>query len=387
MIETLQCPTCGAPLDYDPQSGAETVRCPFCANTAVLPRSVRAATAPQIVINTGFSRGVRRSARGAFAGVLVLLLIIFGFTGAIIFFVIRSVNRTVSVVTRSLPTRSTLVPTPPPGLKLHEFSGYTEPLMTFGTEGIGPGNFKDARSIAVDAQGRIYVGEYSGGRVQVFDSSGKFVTQWSVDPKMPLRGLAADRNGTVYVVQSGNITRYEGTTGKSLGNVGAGGGNFDDVVVAADGGLVAFAQDPQDNIVRIDRSGQASKIIRRAVSGQTDHPELDIRVAVDGLGNLYGLGTFNDAVFKFSPDGRFLTQFGGDGDEAGQFRAPGAIAVDNQGRVYVADFKGVQIFDPAGRYLNTIKVKGAASGLAFNERGELFVVARTQVYKFAPFKP
>jgi len=88
-----------------------------------------------------------------------------------------------------------------------------------------------------------------------------------------------------------------------------------------------------------------------------------------------------------SPDGRFLTQFGGDGDEPGQFRAPGAIAVDNQGRVYVADFKGVQIFDPNGRYLNTIKVKGAASGLAFNERGELFVVARTQVLKFAPFKP
>ncbi len=389
MIETLQCPTCGAPLDYDPRSGAETVRCPFCANTAVLPRSARAEPqAQQIVINTGFSRGVRRSARGAFAGVLVLLLVIFGFTGAIIFFVMRSVNRTVSVATRSvgipINTRSTLAPTPS---KSSPWAGYTEPLMAFGAEGIGPGNFKDARSIAVDAQGRIYVGEYSGGRVQVFDSSGKFLTQWSADPKMPLRGLASDRNGTVYVVQKGDITRYEGMTGKSLGNIGAGGGSFDDVAVAADGGLVAFAQDPHDNIVRIDRSGQASKIIRSAVSGQTDRPELDIRVAVDGLGNIYGLGTFNDAVLKFSPDGRFLTQFGSDGDEAGQFRAPDAIAVDNQGRVYVADIKGVQIFDPAGRYLNTIKVKGAASGLAFNDRGELFVVARTQVYKFAPFKP
>jgi LSD1 subclass zinc finger protein len=386
MIETLQCPTCGAPLDYDPQSGAETVRCPFCANTAVLPQSARAAAAPQIVINTGFSRGVRRTARGAFAGVLVLLLVIFGFTGAIIFFVMRSVNRTVSVVTRSIPTRSTLMPTPPPGPKLHEFSGYTEPSMLFGSEGIGPGNFKDARSIAVDAQGRIYVGEYSGGRVQVFDSSGKFVTQWSVDPKMPLRGLAADRGGAVYAVQSGNITRYEGTTGRSLGTVGMVGGNYDDVAVAADGGLVTFSYNSHDNIIRMDRSGQVSKVIQNAVSGQTDRSELDIRLAVDGLGNVYGLGTFNNAVFKFSPDGRFLTQFGSDGDEAGQFRAPGAIAVDNQGRVYVADFKGVQIFDPAGRYLNTIKVKGAASGLAFNDRGEMFVVARTQVYKFAPFK-
>ena len=386
MIETLQCPTCGAPLDYDPQTSGETVRCPFCANTAVIPRSARPAAAPQIVIGTGFSRGVRRTARGAFVGVLVLVLIILGFTGAIIFFVMRSVNQTVATATRTVGvtnTRSTLA-TPP---KASPWAGYTEPALAFGAEGIGPGNFKDARSIAVDAQGRIYVGEYSGGRVQVFDSAGKFITQWSVNPKMPLRGLAADRDGAVYVVQSGNITRYEGASGRSLGDVGAGGGRFDDVAVAADGGLVAFAQDPHDNIVRIDRSGQASKIIRRAVSGQTDRSELGIRVAIDGLGNVYGLGTFNDAVFKFSPDGRFLTQFGSDGDEAGQFRAPGAIAVDNQGRVYVADFKGVQIFDPNGRYLDTIKVKGAASGLAFNERGELFVVARTQVYKFAPFKP
>jgi len=386
MVETLQCPTCGAPLDYDPQSDADTIRCPFCANTAVLPQRVRPAAAPQIVINTGFSRGVRRSARGAFAGVLVLLLVIFGFTGAIIFFVMRSVNRTVTGVTRTvgLPnTRSTLAPTAP---KSSPWAGYTEPALAFGSEGIGPGNFKDARSISVDAQGRIYVGEYSGGRVQVFDPSGKFLTQWSVDPKMPLRGLAADRDGTIYVVQRGDITRYEGATGKALGNVGAAGGRFDDVAVASDGGLVAFAQDPHDNIVRIDRSGQASKIIRRAVSGQTDRSELDIRVAVDGLGNVYGLGTFNDAVFKFSPDGRFLTQFGSDGDEPGQFRAPGAIAVDNQGRVYVADFKGVQIFDANGRYLNTIKVKGAASGLAFNDKGELFVVARTQVFRYNAIK-
>src|ERR1700750_3201451 len=153
MIETLQCPTCGAPLDYDPQTASETVRCPFCANTAVIPRSVRADAAPQIVINTGFSRGVRRTARGAFAGVLILMLVILGFTGAIIFFVVRSVTRTVETATRPFAgianTRSTLA-TPPS--KSSPWAGYTEHLMAFGAEGIGPGNFKDARSIAVDAQ-------------------------------------------------------------------------------------------------------------------------------------------------------------------------------------------------------------------------------------------
>src|ERR1051325_8679054 len=139
MIETLQCPTCGAPLDYDPQSEAETIRCPFCANTAVIPRSARPA-APQIVISPGFSRGVQRTARGAFAGVLLLVLVILGFTGAIIFFVMRTVTHTVETATRPFSgianMRSTLAPTPP---KNSPWSGYTEPLMAFGSEGIRPG--------------------------------------------------------------------------------------------------------------------------------------------------------------------------------------------------------------------------------------------------------
>ncbi|MBC7933668.1 MAG: hypothetical protein H7Z38_24165, partial [Rubrivivax sp.] len=304
------------------------------------------------------------------------------FAGGITFFIVRTVNRSVSSVTRTVAvpnTKNTLAPA-----KADPWAGYTQPDMSFGSEGIGPGHFKDARSIAVDAEGRIYVGEYTGGRVQVFDSMGKFLTQWTADPKMPLRGLGADRRGNVYIVQRGKITRYEGMTGKSLGEVTGGKRDrFDDVWVTPDGGLVASSDGIHDDIIRFDSSGQVSKTITKAISGQTDRSELNMRVAADGAGNIYALGTFNNAVFKFSPDGRFLTQFGGGGDESGQLRAPGAIAVDNQGRVYVSDMKGVQVFDPNGRYLKLIKVKGAASGMIFNDRNELFVVARTQVFKFS----
>jgi streptogramin lyase len=201
---------------------------------------------------------------------------------------------------------------------------------------------------------------------------------------MPLRGLTADRRGTVYVVQKGEIVRYEGPTGKLLGPMRPGGGRFDDVTATPDGGLVAFSYQSRDDVLKINSAGEVTQTIKAAVSGQTDRSELSIRVAADGVGNVYALGEFNDAVFKYSPDGRFLTRFGGDGDEPGLFRAPGAIAVDNQGRVYVADFKGVQVFDPNGRYLGLIDVKGAASGLVFNDAGELLVVARTAVWKFPP---
>jgi streptogramin lyase/DNA-directed RNA polymerase subunit RPC12/RpoP len=373
MIDTLQCPSCGAPLDYDENGVSETARCPFCESTVMLPERERHSVQQQIVIKPkGDDTAVTAGVIVAFVSVIV--------TGAVALFAFQQINKPSSNTGRAAGaanTKNTLVPLKTPG------GDYTQPELVFGSEGIGPGNFKDARSISVDAAGHIYVGEYSGGRVQVFDAEGKFLNQWTADPKMPLRGMAADRKGMVYVVQKGGIMRFEGATGKALGATGSGGGRFDDVTATADGGLVTFSYQNRDDIVRLDSSGQVTKVIRSAVSGQTDRSELSIRVAADGIGNIYALGEFNNAVFKFAADGRFITQFGSDGDETGQFRAPSAIAVDNQGRVYVSDFKGVQVFDANGRYLNLIKVKGAASGLAFNERNELFVVARTQVYKFA----
>jgi sugar lactone lactonase YvrE len=92
-------------------------------------------------------------------------------------------------------------------------------------------------------------------------------------------------------------------------------------------------------------------------------------------------------VFKFAPDGRFVTRFGGRGNQPGQFRAPQSITVDNQGRVYVGDGGGVQVFDPDGRYLDAFKVEGVAFGMDFNDQNELFIAARTQVLKFVIKKP
>jgi sugar lactone lactonase YvrE len=95
-------------------------------------------------------------------------------------------------------------------------------------------------------------------------------------------------------------------------------------------------------------------------------------------------GPFNDAVFKFGPDGKFINRFGSSGEQPGQFRAASAIAVDGKGRVYVSDIKGVQMFDGEGRYLDTFKPDGGhASGMVFNDQSELFVVDRTKVVKLS----
>lgn len=321
--------------------------------------------------------------------VIVVTVIVLAAGIGIAIYSISTAHKAMRDSTTQPETRDRTMPTMPGMPKTTTGPKTTTPpfaslVFQFGSEGIGAGQFKDSRSIAVDGEGRIYLGEYTGGRIQVFDAEGKFLTQWMVDPKMPLRALAADRKGTVYVVQRGDINRYEGSTGKFLGKVQTpeSNGHYDDVVMTLDGGMVAVNRG--EDIVSLDASGQVGRIIKASISEQSGDSELNTRVAVDGLGNIYALGTFNEAVFKFGPSGKYITRFGGKGSEPGLFRAPHSVAVDGQGRVYVGDIKGIQVFDTNGRYLDLFKLeKDLPFGMVFNDKNELFVAARTRAYKFA----
>lgn len=386
MLKTFDCPKCGGPVNYEQDViGANlTARCPYCNSSLSVPDEMRGKPA-QIISHVNID--LRNT--GAKATKWILLIVLIPVIGVVIAaiamggFLVPLLSRvgTPNLNTTTPPTRTAPVMPGVPGKK-EKRNSFATTTLNFGSEGIGPGMFKDARAIAVDASGKIYVGEYIGGRIQVFDPQGKFITQWTVDRKMPLRGLAADRNGVVYVVQSGTISRHESETGNLLGKVAySEGWGFDNLSVAADGGLVAAWYKGRDDIVRFNSAGQVVRTIRAAISSVTEESELDTHVAIDGLGNIYALGTFSNAVFKFSPEGKFVTRFGDSGDQQGQFRAPQAIAVDGKGRVYVSDFKGIQVFDTNGRYLTVFDPEGLASGLVFNDKNELFVAGRTRVLK------
>jgi DNA-binding beta-propeller fold protein YncE/DNA-directed RNA polymerase subunit RPC12/RpoP len=376
MPQTFDCPKCGAPVKYERSPNLSntksTVRCDYCHSELIAPNELAGQPAQIVRIHFGSSSGkFPKWVLLMFA--IPLIGIIIGLLAAVPAF--RSVSRTVKETPRPV------TPTTP---KKESTNSFANVLLDFGSEGIGTGMFNDARSIAVDGAGRIYVGEYTGGRIQVFDPAGKFVTQWSIgDRKTLIRGLAADRKGTIYVAEGGRIDRYSGETGEKLGTLGYERNGFDDVTVAADGGLVTAWQSNRDDIVVFDANGRLVRTIREAISGASGDSELAMRVAVDGAGYIYALGRFNDGVFKFARDGKFMNRFGSAGDKPGQFRAPYSIAVDGYGRIYVGDMKGIQVFDANGRYLSLVNLKGMAFGMVFNEKNELFVVARDHVIKFA----
>src|SRR6202521_3515161 len=52
-------------------------------------------------------------------------------------------------------------------------------IKWWGGKGTDPGQFNVPHSIAIDSKGRVYVADRSNNRVQIFDQTGKFLTQWS----------------------------------------------------------------------------------------------------------------------------------------------------------------------------------------------------------------
>jgi sugar lactone lactonase YvrE len=268
--------------------------------------------------------------------------------------------------------------------------------MQFGTEGIGAGQFKDSRSIAVDGQGHIFVGEYSDGRIQVFDPQGKFLAEWSLGRGKYLSNLTADRHGNLFVLANSHIYRFEGATGMPLGelentledNVI----NYSDAFAALNGDVYALSLN--SDIVDIGPDGK----IKATFSGSEKVGE-DVsfeRLVVLPTGEIFTLDRTR-GIFKFSPEGRYINRFGGHAEDydpahpaPGQLISPNNLAIDGKGRIYVSDDgPAIHVFDSDGHYLDSFGGQDVCFGLAINDQNEILGCFRNKhsVQKFVLDKP
>ncbi len=81
-------------------------------------------------------------------------------------------------------------------------------LMEWGELGDGPGQFDLVHGLAVDRNRRVYVGDRTNDRIQVFTENGEFIEEWP-DVSDPV-GVFIDENDGVWVISArlNRILRY-----------------------------------------------------------------------------------------------------------------------------------------------------------------------------------
>lgn len=104
----------------------------------------------------------------------------------------------------------------------------------------------------------------------------------------------------------------------------------------------------------------------------------DVVVAANGdifVADSHSFDTGNNRVVKFSKDGKFIKAWGKTGYAPGEFRMLHAIAMDPQGRVFVADRGNnrIQIFDQEGKFIAQWTQFGRPSGIYFDDKGQIYV--------------
>ena len=202
-------------------------------------------------------------------------------------------------------------------------------------------------------------------------------------------GVAVNSKGHVFVLSRGN------TTGPAYGAAAAQLLEFD-----ADGkflreighNLYAWSYahsvkvDREDNIwvadkgsdmiIKFNPEGRVAMVFGRKQeasdekTGPLQHPNPPLS-PVDGLfrqvtdmawdkaGNTYiSDGYINSRIGKVDKDGNWIKSWGEPGDQPGQFNVPHSIAVDAEGRVYVADRgnRRIQVFDTEGKSIRQITI-------------------------------
>lgn len=223
--------------------------------------------------------------------------------------------------------------------------------------GTGPAGLVNPIGLAVDNEGRLYVGDNGGCVIKVYDRNGGFLFQFGRLGTGPGEfggpvGVAINRTrGMLYVADMGVNPRVE-------------------------------VFDLQGNFLfEVGKPGSQGELI------------WPVHVAVDGEGKIYAVDNFLRIVRVYDAMGKYLRTIGEPGDAPGYFSRPKGIAVDSEKNIYVSDVEMnlIQIFNQEGKlnfYYQGVPPKPFSfpNGLYFDDKDRLYVVDaynnRVQVYQY-----
>jgi DNA-binding beta-propeller fold protein YncE len=235
--------------------------------------------------------------------------------------------------------------------------------------------------------GRVYAADTAARRVFAFDLDQKTVSFVGEEGNNRLAkpiGVAVDGRGVVFVADGtlkrifgyspdGRLAIAIGREGELLNPSGLTVDRIHDRLYVADAAkhqILGYSAIDGSPIMTIGKRGSEP--------GEFNFPT---NLAVDHQGRLYVADTLNFRIQIFDADGRFVKMFGTLGDTPGSLNRPKGIGVDSQGHIYVVDasFNNFQIFDEDGQLLLFVGQGGGDAGEFFLPAG-LFIDDRDRIY-------
>lgn len=275
--------------------------------------------------------------------------------------------------------------------KIKTFTSNGAFVSAWGARGDLPGQVITPFGLAY-SQGKIYLAELGGHRIQIFDDQGKYLSAFSTPPKQLLAtdirlhypaAIAISPNGkhkiaceplhircesfsndkSIHSIVQEDSARWE--KGPTKFHYGGG--------IAIDGDVMAVIDAEQHGVLLFDISGRAPKLVDAiggfgSNAGQFKSPS---GIAVDSDSNLLYVSDAHNhrvQVFNLQYDKRkqlesvgFRIALGGYGAGEDEFNEPAKLVKDKQGKVYVLDVNNnrIQVIGP--EYGST-EVVGIAKG-------------------------
>ncbi|MEE9255150.1 MAG: peptidyl-alpha-hydroxyglycine alpha-amidating lyase family protein [Pseudomonadales bacterium] len=221
-------------------------------------------------------------------------------------------------------------------------------------------SFVEVAGVATDSRDRVYAFNRGEHPMIVFDADGNFVDAWGEGVFTNPHGIYIGPDDRIYCADNFDHTvrifEPDGTLLQTLGEK-------DD---PSDTGFV-----PGENAVE-HGGGPFNRVTNIALSADGD-----LYIA-DGYGNA--------RVHKFSAEGEWLFSWGEPGEGPGEFHLPHAIAVSEDGLVYVADRENsrIQVFNASGEYVTEWTHVTRPDDLYIDAAQNLFVAELGEIAGKAP---
>jgi len=279
-------------------------------------------------------------------------------------------------------------------------------VMSFGSLGDGPGQFKYVEDFAFSIDGQLLVTDAAHAYVQVFDkTTGKYITRFGGkgDDDQHLdkpEGISVAPNGDIYVADynTGDVKIYDRNFKwkNTFSEYGSDPGQnikseFTDIYEGKY--YMPEAGNHRVSVWNLDGTFQFIFGGKGSELGQMNNPEA---AKFNSLGEVVVSDLKNNRIQIFTKDGKFLRAFGKEGSGPGELKANAGVGIDKNDNIYVGEIGNnrIQVFDKDGAALamwgqagSNVGEFGNIHGVAVDKSTGWVYVADTQNNRVQVFKP